>query len=334
MNQRTPTLRKHVRGMWFCRWGGKDHYFGSDRTAAQELYLQSLSEWAQWRSSRNAQRLPPMREAVSVAELSKKFLDWKEQQGGTNLRAYYNKHIGRFVAAFSHLRADMIRAAHLQAIKSDMLAAHYAPKTVNHDTVAIKAMLDWASGLEMIPAVALRGVKTLPLGPPKHRAIGLDGVRRMIRTAPDKLKPWLAINYLCLMRPTEVVRVVHRQGQWVEKGVFRLDRGKMDQRVSVARHICFSREAFSWLRRAETFWARLDTYSAAVRRECGPGGPHPLRHSGATHLLQQGVARADIDLLLGHSPGRVSVTYAPIAWQPLRELVARITLAPISVLRP
>ena len=36
-------------------------------------------------------------------------------------------------------------------------------------------------------------------------------------------------------------------------------------------------------------------------------------------LKKAGVARADIDLILGHLPTRVSVTYAQIIWQPLRE---------------
>ena len=325
MNVRTPSFQEHPNGQWFTKWGGKFHYFGKQRQEAYEKYLANIAEWAEWRKAKKTQRPPPTK-AFTVIKIVEEFLDDKQVQGGIDLRRYYEKHLCRFQETFKGVRADGIRVNALHALKRDMQVASYAPKTINHDLIAVKAMLNWAVDHEMIPPVHLRGCKTLPLGPPRQRAIPIARVLAMLCTSDTNMRSWLAINYLALMRPTEVIRVVHQQGEWTEPGVFRLDRGKIDTKARYARHVVFTPEALSWLSTCQPVWSRLDSYSQAVRRACGHGGPHPLRHSGATHLAQSGVAREDIDLLLGHVPGRVSLTYAPIVWQPLREKAAQITL--------
>ena len=326
MNVRTPSFQQHPTGQWFTKWGGKFHYFGQDREPAYEKYLANVVEWAEWRKARKTQRFLPPTKAFSVIKVIELFLNDHEVEGGIERRRYYEKHLARFSAAFGTVRVDVIRVTALHAIKRDMQVARYAAKTINHDLIAIKGMLNWAVDREMIPPVQLRGCKTLPLGPPEKRALPIARIFAMLCTSDTNMRSWLAINYLALMRPTEVIRVVHNEGDWTEPGVFRLDRGKIDTKARYARHVVFTPEALSWLSTCKPVWSRLDSYSQAVRKVCGHGGPHPLRHSGATHLARAGVARADIDLLLGHMPARVSLTYAPIVWQPLRDSAARITL--------
>jgi site-specific recombinase XerD len=141
-----------------------------------------------------------------------------------------------------------------------------------------------------------------------------------------RLSPWIELQYLAAMRPTEVIKLVHGEGAFEEEGIFRLHTSKVSRRTQEPRRIVLTPRALEVLRACEPVWGSLDSYSAAVRRTCGPGGPGPLRHSAASHLLQAGAARADIDLILGHLPPRVSRIYAPVAWQPLRATAARITL--------
>ncbi len=326
MNTRTPTLRKHHTGHFFCRWGGKDHFFGADKKAAEAKYLASLKEWAEWRGQRNTLRFPPIGRSERVRDIIDLFLAHKHLEGGDDLRRYYAKHLKRFSASFGMMRADMIRPAQLLAVRDEMLRGKYANKTINHDLGAVKALFLWASTAGYIPEVSFRGIKSQPLGPPPDKAMPKKAVQAMIARAPSHVAAWLAINYLCLMRPTEVVRVVHQEGGWTDEGIFRLDRGKIDLKARMARHVVFSPLALEWLPKCEPVWSRLDSYSSAVRKACGAGGPHPLRHSAATHLLLQGVERAKIDLLLGHAPPRVSLTYAPVFWPPLRETAALLSL--------
>lgn len=226
------------------------------------------------------------------------------------------------------VRADVVRAADLQALKTDMIRSRkYHPRTINHDISSIKSLFLWASGMEIIPPVNFRFVKSEPLPPTPNKAMKPKKVWEMLEKAPPSLRCWLAVNYLTMARPSEMVRVVNRQGEWEEKWLFRCH-GKVTGRTQEWRRIVFSTEALAWLKFCEPRWKRQDTYYQACERACGRGGPHPLRHSGATHLSERGVARRDIDLLLGHLPSRVSRTYVRIDWQSLRRIATHLTLRP------
>ncbi len=325
MNARTPQLRRHKTGVWFCRWGGRDHYFTKSKRDSQARYLESLKLWAEWRGERNTKRLPLITQSIAVVDVADLFLQAKALERGEATREYYRKHIKRFLLAYGPVRCDMIKAQHLQGLKEDMLRHGFAPKTVNHDLGAVKTMLRWAMDFDYMPIVRLEGVKKIPLGPPKVKAVPIEEIKNMAEQAPETMAPWLALNYLCLMRPSEVIRVARKEGEWIEDGIYEIE-NKVGRRTGMHRQVVFSDEALEWFALIEPRWSRLDSYSQAVRDFFGSGGPGRLRHSAATHLHRVGVARGDVDILLGHLPGRVSLTYAPIAWQPLRALAARLTL--------
>lgn len=321
-----PKLRfRPDRGFWFVKWGGRVHYLGRDKAEARRRYHQQIREWSEWREARDGRRFPPMSKANRVIDLAERFLETKEAEGGRQRRQFYENHLRRFINAFARVRGDSIRAADLAALKTDMIRGGYHPKTVAHDLSAVKSLFRWAAGMELIPAVSLDFVRADPLPPTVDKSLTLAQVREMMKRAPTHIEAWLRINYYALMRPSEVIRVVHGQGVWEEAWLFRCH-GKSSGRSSEFRRIVFSDAALSWLGRCEPRWSRQDTYYQAVARACGPGGPHPLRHSAATHLSQLGVGRTEIDLLLGHLPSRVSRSYVRIDWRSLRQTVARLRL--------
>jgi integrase len=324
MNRKPPSLQLHATGQWFTHWGGAHHYFGKEKAQAEKLYLASIQQWAEWRKGRDQLRLPPIGRAELVVDLSERFFNFKEADGGLDLRRYYERSTRRFINFFGAARADMIRAHHLQAVKESMLKSGYAPKTINHDIIAIKSMLNWAMGLEAIPAVNLRGVRTVALGPVVDKSLPLKKVLKMFEKATThnkadpSLAPWLKVNYLALARPIEVVRLVHKQGEWVGDGIFRFNRGKTDRTARLPRHLVLTDLALSWLAKCEPLWSRVDSYYHACERVFDCGVAHRMRHSAATHLHELGASRADVDLLLGHAPPRVSLTYIRVDWQSLR----------------
>lgn len=322
---RIPSLRKHATGQWFTHWGGRDHYFGHDKEEAESLYVQSLQEWHEWRDSRRAERDRRQRMTrLAVAELVQQFTNAKRIETGEDAARYYENHLTRFNHIYGALDADLIRPKHLNALKLSMINDGYAPKTINHDLTAIRVMFNWASGLELIEAINLRGVKNMPVGPVKDKTVSEQRVREGLVRAPQRLRPWMAINYLALLRPSEVVRVVRGEGEWVSDGVFRLDKGKMDRRASIKRHCVFSDRALRWLRRCELHWTRYDSYYAACARAF-PEGPKVLQKSAATHLVHcYGANPADVELLLGHVPGRLGVTYYLPAFDRLRQVSAQL----------
>ena len=351
-----PALRRHVRGQWIVRWGGRTHYFGSDRPVAERLFLDPdsahpgcLREWASWKS-RHEPRRPRRRERLRVVALVRLFLESYEAEGRPQTSRYFSRHLRRFLHVYGRLFADELDAAALNALKRDLHALRLAPKTIAHDINACKTLLRWGheNHPSQVPAIMLRSVRTPALPPPMPEPLTPAQTREFIRrcaAADTRLEPWLALNYLCFARPSEIVRLVAGEGVWVplpgpdgrpvERGLFRLRESKMQRRTSVPRHLVLTEEALMWLEVARPHWSRLDSYSAAVSRALGdrasraawlPTGPRVLRDSAATHLHLLGEARGTVDLLLGHMPSRVSMTYTPIAWHALRASAARLTL--------
>lgn len=345
MELKPPKLSCHATGVYFTHWGGRNHYFTKNREESIPLYAESIKAWAAWKSSRGAARSP--RGVLTVAQVCRLFLEGLEADSGPELQGYYRKHLARFVNTWQAAPASAITAADLQALKLDMSRHGYAPKTINHDLLAVRRMYNWADSMGYVPLPPLRGAKAIRLPPPKPKSLPLSTIRATLELAerglgqrsslrtrrqldPEPPAPqvaiWMRLQYLALLRPIEVVRLVHGHGELVEEGIFRLHVGKADKTSQQSRNLVLSPRALEVLAQARPIWSRLDSYSAAVRRMCGPGGPHALRHSAATHLHRAGVARAEIDLLLGHLPPRVSLIYAPITWKPLRSIAAGLSL--------
>lgn len=325
MNVRTPTLRQHSDGRWITKWGGKIHYFGRDRAIAVRRFADSLEAWSDWRDAIKALK-PSSMPRLSVISLAEQFVTAKELDRGRGLREYYKKHLRRFLTHAGPVHADTIRVGTLQHIKHDMQQHGFAPKTINHDIIAIRAMFQWAMDLELIPPVNLKGCKPLKLPPPPDKSLSAFQVHYWVHQAPEPVRPWLGLNYLTVTRPSEVVKVVNRQGHWSEPWLFRLDRGKTDLATGTPRHIVFSPLALGYLKQCRPVWKRLDSYSAAVRRDTVASSPGLLRHSAATHLHQAGVSREDVDAIRGTLPTRVSLSYVQIHYEALRASLDLLTL--------
>lgn len=324
MNIRTPQLKRHASGQWFVKWDGRNHYLGRDISDARRLYIDQLKLWSDWRARRD------LRNSTEIGQLCvdihRAFLQFKELEGGPDLSKYYAKHLRRFVTIFGSLRADGFRPAHMHKLKEHMLRLKFAPKTINHDLVAVRVLFRWACGIEYIPPVDLGAIRNMPLDPPTDKTLKYTIVKAMVDDSPNDMAAWLAINYLCLMRPSEVVKVVHRQGEWIEEGVYQLAKGKTDRMSKVKRHVLFSAEAREWLGRCPPRWSRLDSYSSAVIGLHGRG-PKLLQYSAAAHLARtHHVPRERIDLLLGHVPSRVSQIYNPLAWSDILPTVSLLSL--------
>ncbi len=321
-----PRLFLHATGQWASKWGGRFHYFGAVEATAQVKYLDSIKDWMIWQQSKRSKLPSQVRRPHLVIGLSERFLKEKADEGGTGRRRHYENHLRLFLHTYGRLRGDMIRGSHLNDFRAWMVKEGYAPRTINHHLSAVKSLLYWASGLDLIPLVNLRTVRGMVLPPVPDKSLSKKQVRHILAKTPDRARPWVAINYLCLMRPSEVVRVVNGWGEWEEKWLFRLHQGKVDSRTQEFRRIVFSDRALWWLEQCEPHWTRQDSYYRALARAGVPDAPHPLRHTAATHLARLGAARADIDLLLGHLPPRVSRTYVRIDWRALRGTVARLRL--------
>lgn len=336
---RVPKLRRHKSGHYFVHWGGQDHYLGKNKADADQLYLDQLAEWREWWAGKLQDRGKPKRPRYTIAEVASKFLEAKRSELGQQGEYNYRKQIKRFVKVYGDMPITWIEPKHLHKVKSDLLGQRLAPKTINHVLGGVRTMMRWAGLMDYCDQLDWSAVRNIPLGPIEvdhaDRADVLAGIRR----APEYVRPYMAVQYLALLRPSEVLRVVNGEGRFVEHGIFRLDKGKMDRRVSMKRHAVLSDEALGWLAMAEPRrYTALAAYSSAVRgyrhsrgdhrQGPFPPGPKILQKSAAQHLIMTDAREEDIEMLLGHYKARLKVTYYVRHWQRLREVAALLGLGP------
>jgi len=351
-----PQLKKHATGVWFVRWGGKQHYFSKDEQESIERFQHGdepgcLSDWLRWQTAKNqliTDRAKSPR--ITIVDLIEKFLIRYADEGRDSTMVYYRKHLTRFANLYGTLYASELDLGALRAFRSDMLKLDLSPKTIGHDINAVKTMLRWAADNELAPEIRLRAIVPPFAPPPMPKRLTYDQVADWMRLAykhDRRLLPYLALNYLCLCRPSEVVRLINHEGQfqpvrvkrrvlvkgkWTTKtlmeprGVFVMERSKTERRTSYPRHVVMTDQALAWFDMAVPAWQRLDTYSPRVRKICGPGGPKLLQKAAAWHLQLQEVELGDVDLLLGHEPSGAWRHYARREWTALRERAARISL--------
>ena len=199
----------------------------------------------------------------------------------------------------------------------------------------------------------------------------LRHVIALVRAVEPDLEPWLSLQYLAALRPSEVPRLVLGQGDWHEpelgRFVFKM-RGKTSARTRQARYIVLSPEAMAWLDRARAGhsggpgprWKSADGYghalgdlwadpppagvardparraALAVLRQAFRVSPgvHFLRHSAFDALLRARVPHAEARLLIGHAVPGSWPHYSPGAWHAWRGHMAHLSLASTPAATP
>lgn len=329
MNDRKPKLSYHAAaGQWFVKYAGRFHYLGKDQRIARAEYARHIIEWAKWRAVRDRELAVkrPKPAGENIASIFARFMAGRAADCSEKTLIFYQSSLRRFLHVYGTAPPDALGAEDLEAFKTQLVKLGLSKKTINHEIGAVKTLLRWAMDMNLMPMLNMRAVKPLRIPPPPKKGYTIHDMRRLFCSVATVVKPWIAVNWLTAARPTEVVRLVNQRGEWEEPGIFRLLESKTSGRSMQPRHLVLSDLALTWLDRCEPVFSREDSYYRATSRAGWIGGPHPLRHGAATHLLRLGEARADIDIFLGHMPQRVSLTYAPIEWQPLRATAARLTL--------
>lgn len=331
-----PKMRKQARGTYKVRMFGKDYGLGRNHKEALKKY-ETLKQW--WheeqakriREKRLRQdRTKARRKPLSMAEAFEIYLDDLLERKGPASHEREADHVNRCSSHFEGLLASDVGPAEINSMAKALLAQSYAPKTINHAISITKRSLKHCMASELIPERSLQHARALPLEPVKDESRTIADVRRaIVREASKGLQPWMAINYLTACRPSEVIRIIRQEGEWIHPRVLRLSVSKTDLQATVHRHILFSLEALWWLNEADPDqYAHATSYMRTARDYMGG---KVLRKSAATHLMAQyKVSFGDTQIILGHYPPRTQVTYVLPFWVGLLSFVSRLSVLRID----
>lgn len=314
MRNTPPALKFHeTKRVYYTRSMGVYYSLGSDKRAAEVKHAEIVGEWA--REKKRDSITKGRRVArLTVTELYQRFIDSKVHDRSAETVTSLRNWLRAFVSLHFNQPASSIRPTTIHEFRQGLIRRSLSVRTINHQISAIKAMFRWAAELEMIPPIMVDAVKLMRLPPVKPRGYSIEKLHKMLaKTTPPHLQWWIMLQWLTMARPMEMCRIVAGKGEWVEPWLFKPHQAKTSNRL-----IVFSEAALRVLSQCAPRWSSHAAYRRALNRYgCLP--PHPLRHGAATYLLERGVDRPTVDLLLGHALPRVSETYMPKNWRTLRE---------------
>jgi integrase/recombinase XerD len=259
------------------------------------------------------------------------FLDQKRYSDST--KATYINYFGDYVRYFNgrsleEIPVEEINGYLLELIRNKKISASQQNQRIN----AIKFYYDKVLGLEKlyISIERPRIAKTLP------KVITEEEVSKMLESASTfKNKLIIALIYSAGLRRSELLNLRKEDIVFEKKMIFvRVGKGKRDRTTILSE---YAMEIYKiYLERYKpNYWVlegpNRKKYSATsvgniVKRTAKIAGvsievtPHILRHSFATHLLEQGVDLRYIQELLGHTSSTTTEIYTHISQKSLANI--------------
>lgn len=252
------------------------------------------------------------------------------------------------LAAFLKRSPDTATEEDLRRFQLYLVDQGTSPITINATIVGLKFFFDVTLGRGELMA------KMQPVHVPQKLPVVLsrDEVARLIAAAPNlKSQTALSVAYATGLRVSEVVSLKvtdidsKRMTLRVEQGKGRKDRYAMLSPVLLERLRAWWRQAhaqgkmlpggwlFPGMNPVEPLTARQLNraihFAAETAKIDKRVSMHTLRHSFATHLLEQKVDIRLIQVMLGHKKLETTVVYTHVATELLREVVS-----PLEAVQP
>ena len=252
------------------------------------------------------------------------------------------------LATFLKRSPDTATVEDLRRFQLYLVDQGTSPITINATICGLKFFFDITLGRRelMLKMQTVRVPQTLPV------VLSRDEVARLIAAAPNlKSQTALSLAYATGLRVSEVVSLKvtdidsKRMTLRVEQGKGRKDRYAMLPPVLLERLRAWWRLAhaqgkmlpggwlFPGLNPVQPLTARQLNRAVHIAAETAKidkrVSMHTLRHSFATHLLEQKVDFRVIQVMLGHKKLETTVVYTHVATELLREVVS-----PLEMMQP
>ncbi|MFH1923402.1 MAG: tyrosine-type recombinase/integrase [Planctomycetota bacterium] len=291
-----------ARKEWYCTIDGVRHRLGPDKQEATRRFHEILAT--------PPKRTPP---TGTIAELEKHFLDWMEQHRAPRTREWYEEEFARVLPKVRWMWADELRPYHIERV----FDAHNRSAAQKARGVrAIKRLYNWAIEQGYLDTSPLKGLRSPPVQP-RHRILSEEEFARVLGCVPnDRFKDLAQFVWYTGARPQEAVRIEARHLDGANGRAILPPaeaKGKRQPRI-----IYLPPETLKIvLRNADAHpvgpifrntegrpWTpgSVNCTFARVRAQLGEQFClYALRHSYATHQLQNRVDPITLAHLLGHS---------------------------------
>ncbi len=262
----------------------------------------------------------------------------------------YSRDLARLVDSLVSMgigSADEVEPLHIHRFLVDLEDRKLAKRTKARILSAVRTYFKFLLRERIVPSNPTENIESPKLGRALPHFLTLEEVERLLEQ-PDTLTPrgvrdraMLETLYAAGLRVSELIGLKLDDVNFVVGFVKALGKGKKERIVPLGE------TAIKWLRRyreeerqlvssrADTdhlfinrrgkpltrqwFWKRIKSYAlaAGIHKEISP---HVLRHSFATHLLNNGADLRSLQLLLGHADISTTQIYTHITLERLKEV--------------
>ena len=223
----------------------------------------------------------------------------------------------------------------------------YARRSIGRKTSALRAFFAWAVGREVIETNPAAGLSVPKLDRPLPKVLKAAEAARLCVLPPDddpvglRDRAVLELLYGCGLRVSELCGLAIDDVDLTSSAVSVLGKGRKERRLPLGKAAARAVEAYlSEARSALLAAARSGEAPTAlflnvrgrpmgprtvrsalakyVRYDGGSASPHTLRHSFATHMLDNGADLRVVQELLGHSSLATTQIYTHVSTERLR----------------
>ena len=246
-----------------------------------------------------------------------------------------------FLQQFNFNSIDDIQRLHLNMYIKNLYDLKYTPRSITREIASIKGFFKWLSINEILkhnPALSIEQPK-LPKKLPK--VLSMSEITDLLNTNMSLLdKAVLELLYAAGLRVTELTDLQYKNIDLKSKYVRCIGKGSKERIVPIGNKACSAikkyieqREytikkynintKYCFIKENGKRLTRQDVYNFI--RNIGKNinkdiSPHTIRHSFATHLLENGADLRVVQELLGHSDVSTTQLYTHISKKRLKEI--------------
>ncbi len=275
------------------------------------------------------------------------FIDYIEIEKGlsNNTTEAYRRDITYFIDFCGESEIANITRLHISSYIMDLRENGIAPSSISRKISALKSFFKWACANELLTSNPLSSIEPAKL--PKHlpKVLSMNEMNNLLRQNLNPTeKVIVELLYSCGLRVSELCSLNINNINMKSKNIICFGKGSKERLVPFGeyalksitdylneRDILINKYGLDTQRLLITDTGRLMTRQDVYRliHRLGESlhkeiSPHTLRHTFATHLLENGADLRVVQELLGHSDVATTQLYTHVSKKRLKEIYFKV----------